>query len=181
LSLEDNSNDPDDTQGIKPLPDVNDIEMGYDNYVSAKVSIPKNDYQFANGVVKRHPRDENGILIGKANLNPLLDTSVYEVELEDGSVERYHANILAKHIYSPIDKDGYTTSAFVSITNHKSNDNALKGQSGVKTTKGWNLCVKLCDGYSMWVPLSELKESNPIETAKYAKAMGIDDKPAFSW
>ena len=25
----------------------------------------------------------------------------------------------------------------------------------------------------MWVPLSELKESNPIETAEYAKAMGM--------
>jgi hypothetical protein len=33
----------------------------------------------------------------------------------------------------------------------------------------------------MWVPLSELKESNPIETAEYVKAMGIDDQPAFSW
>ena len=155
--------------------------MGYDNYVSAKVSIPKDGYQFANGVVKRRARDENGVLIGKANPNPLLDTSVYEVELEDGSVERYHANILAEHIYSSIDKDGYTTSAFVSITDHKSNDAALRGQPGVKTTKGWSLCVKLCDGSSMWVPLSELKESNPIETAEYAKAMGIDDEPAFSW
>ena len=84
-------------------------------------------------------------------------------------------------IYSSIDKDGYTTSAFVSITDHKSNDTALRGQPGVKTTKGWSLCVKLCDGSSMWVPLSELKESNPIETAEYAKAMGTDDKPAFSW
>jgi hypothetical protein len=158
---------------------VDDIEMGYDNYESAKVSIPKDGYQFANGVIKRRARDENGVLIGKVNPNPLLDISVYEVELEDGSVERYHANILAEHIYSSIDKGGYTTSAFVS-TDHKSKDTALRGQPGVKTTKGWSLCVKLCDGSSMWVPLSELKESNPIETAKYANAMGIEDQPAFS-
>jgi hypothetical protein len=88
------------TPSTNPLPDAEDIKMGYDNYILAKVSIPVNGYQFANGVVKRRARDTNGELIGKANLNPLLNTSVYEVELEDGLVERYHANILAEHLYS---------------------------------------------------------------------------------
>ena len=80
---------------MAPLPDVEDIEMGYKNYILAKVSIPIDGFQFANGVVKRRARDQNGELIGKANPNPLLETSVYEVELEDGLVKRYHANILA--------------------------------------------------------------------------------------
>ena len=30
-----------------PLPDAEDIEIGYDNYVSAKVLIPVNGYQFS--------------------------------------------------------------------------------------------------------------------------------------
>jgi hypothetical protein len=81
-----------------PLPDAEDIEIGYNNYVLAKVLIPVNGYQFSNGVVKRRARDANGELIGKSNPNPLLDTSVYEVELENGSIERYHANILAKPV-----------------------------------------------------------------------------------
>jgi hypothetical protein len=71
------------------------LRWGYDNFISAKLSIPINGYQFSNGVVKRIARDANGELIGKANPNPLLDTSVYEVELEDGTVKKYHANILA--------------------------------------------------------------------------------------
>jgi hypothetical protein len=33
----------------------------------------------------------------------------------------------------------------------------------------------------MWVPLSDLKEAQPIEMAEYARAMGLEDQPAFSW
>ncbi len=32
-----------------------------------------------------------------------------------------------------------------------------------------------------WGNLSDLKESHPIETAKYAKIIGIDHEPAFNW
>jgi hypothetical protein len=92
LSIDDRSSN------TSSLPDAKDIKLGYDNYISAKVSIPVNGFQFANGVVKRRARDTNGELIGKSNPNSLLDRSVYEVKLKDGSVERYHANILAEHI-----------------------------------------------------------------------------------
>ena len=111
----------------------------------------------------------------------MLDTSVYEVELEDGSIERYHANILVEHIYASIDDDGYTKSAFDSIVDHRSKSNAVRGQAQGQTTKGWDLCVKLSDGSTMWVPLKDLKEANPIETAEYARAVGLEDQPAFSW
>jgi hypothetical protein len=63
------------------------------------------------------------------------------VKWEDGSIEHYHANILAENIYSSIDMYGYTTSAFVSITDDKSNNTALRGHAGARTTKGWILCV----------------------------------------
>jgi hypothetical protein len=32
-----------------------------------------------------------------------------------------------------------------------------------------------------WEKLSDLKESHPLETAKYAVTMGIDHEPAFNW
>ena len=32
-----------------------------------------------------------------------------------------------------------------------------------------------------WEKLSELKESNPVQTAEFAVAQGIDHKPAFKW
>jgi hypothetical protein len=34
---------------------------------------------------------------------------------------------------------------------------------------------------SSWVPLIELKDSNPVELAEYAVANKIDQEPAFHW
>ncbi len=46
---------------------------------------------------------------------------------------------------------------------------------------GWQLCYQLKDGSLPWEILIDLKESHPIETAKYAKIIGIDHEPAFNW
>jgi hypothetical protein len=162
------------------LPDAEDIEMGYDNYISAKIFIPVNGYQFANEVIKRRARDANGELIGRANPNPLLDTSVYKAELEDGSVERYHANILAEHLYSRLDNEGYTTSAFDLIINHKTSDESLRRRPMSKaTTKSWTMCVQPNNRSTMWVLFSGLKDAQPIKTAEYARARGLEEEPAF--
>ena len=50
-----------------------------------------------------------------------------------------------------------------------------------KTTKGWKLCVEWKDGSTSWVPLKDLKESNPVEVAEYAAANKILSEPAFAW
>jgi hypothetical protein len=150
------------TSSTSPLPDAEDIDMGYNNYVSVKILIPVNGYQFANGVVKRWARDANEELIGKINPNSLLDTLVYKVELEDGSIKRYHANILAEHIYNKLDNKVYSTSTFDSIVDHKLSGQPLRGQKvSQTTTKGWTMCVQLNNGSTMWVPLSELKDAQP--------------------
>ena len=86
----------DDPEDGKPIADADDID--YNAYVSAKVMLPRGGHTFACGKVIGRSRDENGELIGKSNPNPLLDTSYLDVELEDGSVERYSANIIAEHI-----------------------------------------------------------------------------------
>ena len=91
-------------------------------------------------------------MIGKSSGNPLLDTSVYEVEFEDGSVERYHANIIAEHIYSKVDQDGYGRTLLDEIIDHKVDGNAVPRSEGFvrtrngaptprQTTKGWWLLV----------------------------------------
>ena len=50
-----------------------------------------------------------------------------------------------------------------------------------KTTQCWKLLVEWKDGFSEWVSLKALKESNPIEVAEYAQANLIDKSPAFRW
>jgi hypothetical protein len=49
------------------------------------------------------------------------------------------------------------------------------------TMKGWKLLCQWCDGSSTWVPLVELKESNPVELAEYAIANRLQEEPAFKW
>jgi hypothetical protein len=50
-----------------------------------------------------------------------------------------------------------------------------------KTTRGWKLLCQWKDGTTSWVPLIELKDSNPVELAEYAVASRIDQEPAFHW
>jgi hypothetical protein len=50
-----------------------------------------------------------------------------------------------------------------------------------KTTVGWLLLIQWADESEAWVPLKDLKESHPCEAAKFAKARGIADEPAFAW
>ena len=56
------------------------------------------------------------------------------------------------------------------------------GQSRpVITTKGWELKVVWADGMASWLPMCEVKNANPVETAEYAVASKIGDDPAFKW
>ena len=49
------------------------------------------------------------------------------------------------------------------------------------TTCGWKLLVHWKDGIESWVHLKYLKESYPVELAKYAKSRSIADETAFKW
>jgi hypothetical protein len=49
------------------------------------------------------------------------------------------------------------------------------------TTRGWKLMVSWKDGSTVWIPLKDLKEANPIEVAEYAVANKIAEEPAFAW
>ena len=61
----------------------------------------------------------------------------------------------------------------------------IKSSSGnlhwKRTTCGWKLLVECKDGFVDWVPIKELKHSNPVELAEYAVANEISDEPAFNW
>jgi hypothetical protein len=41
--------------------------------------------------------------------------------------------------------------------------------------------VKWVDTSESRIPLKDMKESHPVETAEFAKARGIADEPAFAW
>ena len=178
---------------VEGKPDVDDIEMTetYDKYIGAKLMMEVGDQQLQGKVVKR-ARMEDGTPIGRQHANPLFDTRAYMVEFPLGTQEKYEANIIAQNMYEQIDAEGKSYSLMKEISNHAKDGTAIPINEGFtitrngirlekKTTRGWKLLVEWKDGSSTWVPLVELKDSNPIEVAEYAVANQIDHKPAFAW
>jgi hypothetical protein len=159
--------------------------------LTAQVLLPQGGEAKKATVVGRK-RDHDGRPIGKRHANPLLDTRLYEVEFPDCSTEAIAANLIAENMLSQVDDEGRSYSVLSKIVDHRTNGHAISKDDGFVedrygkrhpriTTRGWDLQVEWRDGSTTWVPLSELKESNPIEVAEYAVANKINEEPAFAW
>ena len=173
-----------------PLKDDNDVELeALDKYIGAHVVLPGRDgATTVLAEIKGRKRDSNGQLIGTSNPNPILDTRVYNLEFPDGHTEAYPTNIIAEALYNQVDDEGYNYSLFHDIVAHRKSKKAVPATAGttssgkpVITTKGWDLQVSWKDGTTDWIPLSQLKESNPIEVSEYAVAQNLQNEPAFKW
>jgi hypothetical protein len=153
----------------------------YDKYLTAEVMLP-NGGELVRAKVTSRKRDVDGNPVGKSHSNPLLDSRLYDVEFPDGSTDSFTANTIAESMYSQIDDEGYTYQLMDEIIDHQKDATALsKGDTTPMTTKGWKLLVQWKDKTTSWIPLKDLKESNPVETAEYAVANQISDEPAFAW
>jgi hypothetical protein len=87
-----------------PKPDMDDIET-YDKYLNSEFVVDRGGEQVRAKVVKR-ARSDSGYPIGTAHSNPMLDTREYECVTDDGTVERYTANIIAENIFAQCDDEG---------------------------------------------------------------------------
>ncbi|KAI2511643.1 Reverse transcriptase (RNA-dependent DNA polymerase) [Fragilaria crotonensis] len=163
----------------------------YDEYLTAQVLLPQGGEAKKATVIGRK-RDHDGRPIGQRHANPLLDSRLYEVEFPDGSTEAITANLIAENMLSQVDDEGRSYAVMSEIVDHRTNGHALSKDDGFVedkrgrrhpriTTRGWELQVEWRDGSTTWVPLSELKESNPIQVAEYAVANKIAEEPAFAW
>jgi hypothetical protein len=182
----------DDYKGDQPtMMNIDDFDANtYDQYVGADVSLPRGD-SLVSGRVTGQKRNHDGMLRGKANANPILDTRTYNVHFPDGSELEYAANTIAKNMWAQSDVEGNKYVLLESVVDHRKNEDAIKlggkivEENGikyrVKTTKGWELCVQWKDGSTSWERLANLKESNPVEIAEYAVSCEIENEPAFSW
>ena len=122
-----------------------------DNFIECKVQLPI-EGKLIEGEVRSHKRDSDGMLDGRGDKNPLLNSRVYQVKFPNGSYHEYTANFTAETLYSSVDQDGQTFSLIQSIIDHRFNDDAIPREqswiimpSGSKkrkiTTAGCDLCV----------------------------------------
>ena len=116
----------------------------------------------------------------------------YDVEFPDGEVEEYAANTIVENMYTQVDYEGYVHRLVDSIVDFKNyisaverDDLCITTKSGrhriPQTTTGWKLVVHLKDGSEEWIPLKELKDSNPLDVAGFATTQGIVNEPEFCW
>jgi hypothetical protein len=87
-------------------PDDEDISIDmFDNLLSAEVLLPRGE-TYQTGQVIGYKRDHDGNLIGNTHQNPLLNTRLYQVQFDDGSIQDFAANCIAEAIYNEIDDEG---------------------------------------------------------------------------
>ena len=135
--------------------------------------------------------DSDGKVIGNYNELPVLNIMLYDVQLPDGSINPYSANLIAKNILMQVDGNGLHHQLLEGILDHSKEKQSIENrdkyfvskrgrQSMRKTTVGWKFKIKWIDGTTTWVSLKDLKESNPIEVVEYVTARDIQEEPAFA-
>ena len=175
---------------LDPMPDVD--EPAYDQYLNVEVAFDRGTGEERRGRVVKRLRGPDGAPIGRANKNPIFDTRQYEVAFEDGTMGKYHANIIAENMFAQVDRDGVSLSLLKGIVDHRFDDTVIPKEDGFitakngnkvpkMTTRGCEVLMEMKDGDLIWTKLKDAKESNPIELAEYAVANRIADMPCFHW
>ena len=169
-------------------PDVFD-----DWYLKIELALPHGDEatpQYAK--VTKRLRDANGIPIGTADDNPILDMRMYEVEFMDGTKPSLSANYITENVFAQVDQDGNHQVLLDKIIDYcttskevKQQDAFITTRTGTKrrheTTIGWELLVQWKDGSMNWIALKDLKESYPVQVTEYSVGARISMELAFAW
>ena len=88
--------------------DIPDLQIFLvDTLLNAEILLPQGEeskgFDEGSNLVEarviKHFADEDGNIIGNANVRPELNTMMYEVEFPDGEVRLYAANMIAKNIW----------------------------------------------------------------------------------
>ena len=166
---------------VKDTDELFTPEVYDDTYLNMELSLTHGGEatpQYAK--VTKRMRDANGIPIGTANDNPILDMRMYEVEFLDGTKTSLSANYIAEKLFSQVDDDGNRQVLLDEITDHRTNGSHVLQQDAYITTSsgtrrrretmaGWELLAQWKDGSMNWIALKDIKESYPVQVAEYAR------------
>lgn len=168
---------------------IDDTDSGAsaDNYINMRVDLSRNGKEcIERATVKRRALDVDGRPIGSKHNNPLLDSRVFEVEYDDGTIEALSANVIAENILAQVDDEGRKQLMLDEIIDHRQYGTVTLSSDDInqkkrKTTEGWDLCIQWKDGSTHWLPLKDVKNGYPVEAANYAVRNHIHKEPAFEW
>jgi hypothetical protein len=163
-----------------------------DTYLHMELATPRDGDGPDFAKVTRRLRDKDGLPIGKANNNPILDTRMHEVECSDGHKASLAANAITENMFAPVDSEGNRHVPFQEIVDHrtdgsegKQQDAFISTRSGTKrrkeTTKVWKTLAQWKDGSATWVASKDMKNECPVQLAEHATQRRIAGEPAFAW
>ena len=161
-------------------------------YLNMELALPKTGGEVEFGHVVKRLRDKDGLPIGTAHNNPILDTRIYEVEFSDGHRASLAANVIAENLYSQVDSEGNRHVLFADIIDHRTNGKQLSKDDAFITTSmgtkqrrestiGWEILIQWKDSSTTWVSMKDVKQAYPVQLSEYAVAANIADEPAFAW
>ena len=150
-----------------------------DTYVNMELALQRDGDGPEFAKVTKRLKDKDGLPIGTANDNPILDTRLYEVEYQDGYKASLAANAIAENMFAQVDEEGNRQALLDEIADHRTDGSEVKQQdafittrTGTKrrrdTTKGWEILCQWKDGSSTWITLKNMKNSYPVQLAEYA-------------
>ena len=179
------------TDSIKEADDFTPDTLD-DTYLNMEIALPRDGDGPEYAKVTKRLRDANGIPIGTANDNPILDTRLYEVEYLDGHRASLTANTIAENLFSQVDEEGNRFALLDAVIDHRVDGTEVKqddafitsangGRRRKETTKGWEILLQWKDGSTTWEAMKDVKESYPVQLAEYALHYNLTSTPAFAW
>ena len=131
------------------IPEADDYtpDVLEDTYLNMKLALPRDGDGPEFAKVNKRLRDANGIPIGRAHDNPIMDSRVYEVEYLDGHKASLAANTIAVNMFAHIDDEGKCSVLLDSIPDHRvSGDQVLNDDAFITSKNGgkrWKQTTKV--------------------------------------
>ena len=124
-----------------------------DTYLNMELALPRGGEGPELALVVKRLRDKDGLSIGTANNNPILDSRIYEMKYLDGHRAPLAANTIAANMFAPVDDEGHCTLLLKDVVNHRVNGREVKKADGFitslnggrrrrETTKGWKILTQ---------------------------------------
>ena len=107
--------------------------------MNMEVAFPRDTEGPDFACVTKRLTDANGLPIGTANENPILDTRMYEVEYVDGKKFSLTANAISQKMSSQVDEEGTRHVLFDKIFDHCSTVLTLKYANAFIVTSSGNV------------------------------------------